>query len=76
MKVDVDVPPAEDPEAKLERALIEEYLRERGHTLRDVDVLSEESRRDLLRGASTYAAGRLAEIEARARYVKAIHPEH
>ena len=76
MKHDIDVPPVEDHEAKLERALIEEFLRRHGRTLQNMDSLPEDARRELLRNASIYAAGRLAEIEARAHYVKEIHQEH
>jgi hypothetical protein len=76
MKNDADVTPVQDHEAKLERALIEEYLREHGHTLQDLESLAEDARRQLLQDASMYAAGRLAEIEARAHYVKEIHQEH
>jgi hypothetical protein len=73
---DVDVPPVQDFEAKLERALIDEYLREHGHTLQDLDSVPEDVRRRLRLDASIYAAGRLTEIEARAHYVKEIHQEH
>jgi hypothetical protein len=76
MKNDADVTPVQDHEAKLERALIEEYLREHGHTRQDLESLAEDARRQLLQDASMYAGGRLAEIEARAHYVKEIHQEH
>jgi hypothetical protein len=59
----------EDPEAQLERSLIEEFLLAHGHRPRDVPALPEEQRRHLLEGASVYAAGRLAEIQARAHYL-------
>ena len=75
MKDDPDVPSVQDHEAKLERALIDEFLREHGHNLHDLDALPEDARRLLLQEASIYAAGRLAEIEARAHYVKEIHRE-
>ena len=76
MKDDADVPPVQDHEAKLERALIDEYLREHGHSLDDLDALPVDVRRQLFQDASIHAAERLAEIEARAHYVKEIHPEH
>ncbi|SRR5258708_6780030 len=59
----------EDPEAKLERALMEEYLRRKDHTFADLVLLSPDERRRLLREAATYAAGRLAEIGARSHFV-------
>jgi hypothetical protein len=73
MKNDREVPPVADPEAKLERALIEEYLHQHGHHLAELDGLADEERRRLLREASVFAAGRLAEIEARWHYVEDLH---
>ena len=63
----------EDPEGQLELALIEEFLRSHGHAPREVPALPEDQRRHLLEAASVYAAGRLAEIQARAHYVHEIH---
>lgn len=68
-----DVPPSDDHEAKLELALIEEYLRGRGHDLRELPALDPAEREQLLHDASLYAAGKLAEIEARAHYVEDLH---
>jgi hypothetical protein len=68
-----DVPPVDDHEAKLELALIEEYLRGRGHALKELPQLSSAERTQLLHDASIYAAGRLAEIETRAHYVEDLH---
>jgi hypothetical protein len=70
---DLEVHPMEDPEAQLEQALIEEFLLSHGHPPRDVPALPEDQRRRLLEAASVYAAGRLAEIQARAHYVHEIH---
>jgi hypothetical protein len=58
-----------DPEARLEQALIEEFLQRHGLTRQAVDVMPPEDARQILREASIYVAGRLAEIEARARMV-------
>jgi hypothetical protein len=63
----------EDPQAKLERALIEEYLKERGCSLATVNTKPPTEGKALLAQASLYAAGRLAEIDARAAYVHRIH---
>lgn len=63
----------DDPQARLERALIDEYLQERGCTLATVDSRPANERMALLTQASLYAAGRLAEIDARAAYVHDIH---
>ena len=65
--------PIEDPQARLERALIEEFLTAQGCELATVDLRSPGDRRTLLVEASLYAAVRLAEIDARAAYVHEIH---
>jgi hypothetical protein len=58
-----------DPYGPLECALMDEFLAERGHTLQSVGRLPLPERRELLRGAASYATLRLAEIEARAHLV-------
>ena len=63
----------EDPQARLERALIEEYLQERGCSLSTVKARPAGEQQLLLRQASQYAVGRLAEIDARAAYLHEIH---
>ena len=68
-----DIAPMGDPEAQLERALIGEFLQARGYDAASLDALPDDLRKPLLEQASIYAAGRLAEIEARARYVHQIH---
>jgi hypothetical protein len=65
--------PLEDPQGKLERAFIDEYLRNQGKDLRTLHELPAEQIRSLLKEAATYAAGRLAEVEARASYVHELH---
>jgi hypothetical protein len=73
MTNDPDVRSARDPEADLERALIDEYLHSLGHDERSVESLPAAERRHLLEAASTYAAGKLAEIQARAHFVEGLH---
>jgi len=63
----------EDPEAKLERALMEEYLRRNHHSFSDLALLTPAERNHLLNHASRYACERLAEIGARAHYVEDLH---
>jgi len=63
----------EDPGAQLERAFIDEYLRMHGHDPDVVRTLPEAHVIKLLEAASIYAAGRLAELEAKAHYVHEIH---
>ena len=70
-----DVRRLEDPESLLERAFIEEFLRARGHDPRGLAALPEDERMRLLQAASVYAAGKLAEVEARAHFVREIHGE-
>jgi hypothetical protein len=64
-----DVRPMEDPQGRLELALIEEFLLVRGYDPHRLDALPADQRRHVLEAASTYAAGKLAEIHARAHYV-------
>jgi hypothetical protein len=54
----------------LERALIDEYLASRGHTLRSIDDLPPAERQPLLRAATFAATLKLAEIEARAHLLE------
>jgi hypothetical protein len=68
----VTAPRAEEPHAALERALIDEFLAERGHTMRSVAALSAPKRDSLLRAAAAFATLRLAEIEAKAHFVDEI----
>jgi hypothetical protein len=70
---DPNIPPFQDPEAKLELALIEEFLHEHGSDLTALAFLAPEERQRLLHDASAYAANRLAEIWARAHYVGDLH---
>jgi len=64
-----DVRPMEDPEGRLELALIEEFLLGQGYDRRRLGALPEDQRGHLLGEASVYAAGKLAEIQSRAHYV-------
>jgi hypothetical protein len=68
-----DVRPMKDPEGQLEKSLINEFIRMRGHEPDALESLSEGERTHLLAEASVYAAGKLAEIEARAHFVHEIH---
>ena len=63
----------EDPQARLERALIEQYLQEQGCSLSTMKGRPAREQQALLSRASSYAAGRMAEIDARAAYVHQIH---
>ena len=65
--------PLEDPQARLERALMEEFLQDRGCDLTTLRSRPPGEQRALLREASQYAATHLAEIDARAAYVHDLH---
>ena len=68
-----DVRPVQDPEGQLERAFIDEFLRARGHDSHTLQALPEDQSKRLREAASVYAAGKLAEVEARAHFVQEIH---
>ena len=70
---DPGVQPMEDPQAQLERAFIDEYIRLHGHDPDAVRLLPQAEVMTLLEAASVYAAGKLAEFESRAHYVHDIH---
>jgi len=65
--------PLDDPDAKLELRLIDEYLRRQGRSRAELATLPEDVRLKLLRDAEIYASGRMAEIEARAHYIDDLH---
>ena len=76
MKDPIDIPAIEHHEAKLERALVDEFLALRGYSRAGLAELSEDARNLLLRQARMHASERLAEIGARAHYVNEIHRDH
>ncbi|NUQ85464.1 MAG: hypothetical protein HUU11_12180 [Anaerolineales bacterium] len=65
--------PMEDPNAVLEKALIEEYLQEQGYSLEKLKKLPKETAEKLMKDASQYASLKLEEVKARARFVEEIH---
>ena len=67
------VTPRQDPEGQLERALIHEFLRLRGHDATSMAALPAGERTRLLQEASVHACARLTEIEARAHFVHELH---
>src|SRR5690349_9885415 len=73
MTNDPDIRPIQDQMARLEQALIEEFIRRGGHDPAHLELLPPTEREALLKRASAYAAARLAEVEARAHYVHEIH---
>ena len=67
--------PVEDRNAMLEKALIEEYLREKGVTLEGLKKLPADVAEKLMKEASQYASLKLEEVEARAHFVKELHDD-
>ena len=70
-----DTEPVEDPNAMLEKALIEEYLKARGYSHEDLKKLPPEVVEKLMKEASQYASLKLEEVEARAHFVKELHDD-
>jgi hypothetical protein len=73
MTQNIDRAPIEDPNASLERALIEEFIRARGFDPMQLHALPDDQRRRLWGEASAHAAARLTEMEARAHYIDELH---
>ena len=70
-----NVEPVEDPNAMLEKALIEEYLKQKGYTHDDLKKLPAELVEKLMKEASQYASLKMEEVEARAHLVKELHDD-
>ncbi|HRQ23839.1 MAG TPA: hypothetical protein PLF42_10475 [Anaerolineales bacterium] len=62
--------PMEDRNAMLERALIEEYLNDKGYTHEDLKKLPAEVVEKLMKEASQYASLKMEEVASRARFIK------
>lgn len=67
--------PIEDRNALLEKALIEEYLHEKGYTLEDVKKLQADIAEKLMKEASQYASLKMEEVSARAHLIKELHDD-
>ena len=70
-----DAEPVEDPNAMLEKALIEEYLKEKGYSREDLKKLPADLAEKLMKEASQYASLKMEEVEARAHLVKELHDD-
>ena len=66
-------PIADDIHAFLEKTLIEAYLKGKGYTLEDLQKLPKEEAKYLMKEASTYASGKLAEVEVKAHFMQELH---
>jgi len=67
--------PVEDPNALLEKALIEEYLKEKGYSHEDLKKLPVDVVEKLMKEASQYASLKMEEVEARAHFIKELHDD-
>ena len=63
----------QDPHFVLEKTFIEAFLSNEGYTLQSLRELPDEEARRLLSAASQYASCRLAEVEARTRFLNKLH---
>lgn len=70
-----DTEPVEDPNAMLEKALIEEFLKQKGYTHDDLKKLPAELVEKLMKEASQYASLKMEEVQARAHFVKELHDD-
>ena len=68
-----DVSALEDPQRQLEQAFIDEFLRLRGYEPAKLDALPRPERETLMKQASAWASGKLAEVDARAYFVHEMH---
>lgn len=57
----------------LENMLIETYLKGKGYKLEDLKRLPDNEARQLMKEASTYASGKLSEVEVKARLRQVLH---
>jgi hypothetical protein len=67
--------PTEDRNAVLEKALIEEYLHEKGYSLDGLRQLKAELAEKLMKEASQYASLKMEEVQARAHFIKELHDD-
>ena len=65
--------PLDIPFARLERTLIDEYVRAQGYDPQHLSALPQAQRDALLAAASVYASAKLTEVESRSRYVREMH---
>lgn len=59
---------SEGSQAALEKTLLEEFLKSKGHTFKDLCNLPEEEAKTLMIEACKYASLKLAQVESTARF--------
>ena len=65
----------DDPNALLERTLIEEYLHEKGYSRQGLKKLPAELVETLMKEATRYASLKMEEVKARAHFVEELHED-
>jgi Fe-S-cluster-containing hydrogenase component 2 len=60
------------PQSKMEKTLLEQYLKTRGYTFKDLCDLPEEEAKSLMIEACKYASLKLAQVESAARFRETI----
>lgn len=68
-----DVSASEDPQGKLERAFVDEFLRAHGYEGTKSGGLPSPQMELLMKQAVAYASGKLSEVDSRARFIHEIH---
>ena len=64
-----------DPNAVLEKALMEEYLHERGYSLEKLKEMPKEMVEQLMKDATRYASLKMEDVKAKAHFVEEIHEQ-
>ncbi len=64
-----------DPNAVLEKALMEEYLHERGYSLEKLKEMPKEMVEQLMKDATRYASLKMEDVKAKAHFVEEIHED-
>lgn len=65
----------DDPNALLEKALIEEYLNKKGHSREGLKKLPAELVQTLMKEATRYASLKMEEVKARAHFIQDLHDD-
>lgn len=65
--------PMEDRSALLEKALMEEYLHQKGYSLEVLKLLPADLVEKLMTEASQYASLKMEEVKARAHFIEELH---
>lgn len=65
--------PMEDRSALLEKALMDEYLHQKGYSLEALKLLPADLVEKLMTEASQYASLKMEEVKARAHFIEELH---